>query len=542
MKKFFTLFLTCLMVLSLASCPSIFGNSENDSDYVSGEYIVAFDMNNEGMSCYSGATSVEGQENALKALGLKVEDSMIKSMYSDSNMSSMSISSDESFVDTMGSLFLVKKEDTYMDKINPDYTLNKIKKDLEEKGFKVKYVERNSIMTVSEVAVASSYNLNSKQEWNYDMIKVPQAWKVTTGSSNVKIAVVDTGIDYNHYNLKNFVDRSLSKSFLDGNSDPMDDNIHGTHVAGTIASYGNVSGVMRNAKLIALKVLGADGRGPTYGIQKAVTYAANIGVDVINMSLGGGGYLQSMQDACNYAVSKGCVVVAATGNAYKGTVDYPAKYDNVIGVGNITKNKTKAPTSQYGVGLDISAPGTNIYSTAPNNGYEYLSGTSMATPHVAGVVGLMRSANPDATVSEITNAIFNTAQPIGDMTHFGHGIIDAEACVKTVTGATVTPEDPTPSEKEFNVTAGFYKYYNYLEQQIKVLDEDGDAVVNAKVHMKVTCPNGSILSGNIYTDDNGLIVNYTNTNTYGVGSYKFTITVSKEGYNTETYYKTVVYK
>ncbi len=186
---------------------------------------------------------------------------------------------------------------------------------------------------------------------------------------------------------------------------------------------------MRNAKIVPIKVLSNSGTGSTYNIQQGIIYAADCGVDAINMSLGGGGYSQAMYDACQYAVNNNVVVVAASGNNGTGTVSYPAKYDNVIAVGSVNSNRARSSFSQYGTGLNIMAPGNQIYSTVPNNGFAYNSGTSMATPHVAGVVGLMRSANSSLSVAQIRTIISQTAQYAGPQNQYGSGIIDAGAAV-----------------------------------------------------------------------------------------------------------------
>lgn len=274
---------------------------------------------------------------------------------------------------------------------------------------------------------ASEYQLHPEQAWHYNMINAPQAWTVTEGSPNVKIAVLDTGIDYNHPNLKNFVDLSLGKSFVGGSV--MDKQKHGTHVAGTIASYGSVSGVMRNATLIPVKVLGDDGRGSNYGIQQGILYAANIDADVINMSLGGGGFSKGMNEACETATNQGVTIVAATGNNSSSSIGYPAAYDSVLAVGAVNQQKERAYFSQYGEGLDVMAPGFDIYSTIPNGGFTKLKGTSMATPHVAGVAGLIKSANGNLSPEEVKNILKQTAQPAGSSYEYGNGIVDAYAAV-----------------------------------------------------------------------------------------------------------------
>src|SRR5699024_7397187 len=152
--------------------------------------------------------------------------------------------------------------------------------------------------------------------------------------------------------------------------------------------------------LITVKVLDDSGSGSIYGIVEGILYAANEGSDVINMSLGGGGDDQSMEEAMETASSEGTIVVAASGDEGVENVSYPAAYDDAIAVGSVDSSEQRSDFSNYGPELEVVAPGENIYSTGPGNDYDTLDGTSMATPHVAGVVGLIRSADPAISVDE----------------------------------------------------------------------------------------------------------------------------------------------
>lgn len=306
-------------------------------------------------------------------------------------------------------------------------------KALEDEGLKVRHISQNEEVHAfdAEAANDTSADLHPSQAWHYEMVNAPEAWDITTGSSTVYIAVLDTGIDHNHQNLSNFVNTNLGANFVGGNS-TMDRQGHGTHVSGTVASYGSVSGVMQEATLIPVKVLGDDGSGSIYGIIEGVLHAVSVDADVINMSLGGGGYNQSFNDAVQTAADSGTIVVAASGNEYRSTISYPAAYDSVIAVGSVTSNKTRSPFSNYGDGLELMAPGSNIYSTVPNNGYSTLSGTSMASPHVAGVAGLLRAVDSSATVSEVREAMNETAESVGSSFEYGNGIVDAYAAIQYI--------------------------------------------------------------------------------------------------------------
>lgn len=283
-------------------------------------------------------------------------------------------------------------------------------------------------------------------------IDAPEAWNLTTGSSSIIVAVIDTGIDYNHSDLAanmwrnpgeiagdgidndgdGFVDDVYGWDFANNDSNPMDDNNHGTHVAGTIGAVGNngtgVVGVNWNVSLMALKFLDAAGNGFTSNAVLAINYATMMrergnNVRVLNNSWGGGGYSQPLYDAIAASRDEGILVVAAAGNGGSDGVgdnndsvpNYPSNYtlDNVIAVAATTRTDTLASYSNFGVtSVDLAAPGSSILSTTRNNGYTTMSGTSMATPHVAGVAALAWSLVPDATYQEIRSAIIAGVDPL----------------------------------------------------------------------------------------------------------------------------------
>lgn len=341
----------------------------------------------------------------------------------------------ETVIENMGYVYLVEYSTSKYD--TQEKAIEALEQKMEARGLKINQIEPNYIVYALEEVVEDSITIqmHNNQVWNYEMIKAPQAWNITSGSTSVKIAIIDTGIDYNHQSLKNYVSTSLGRNFATSNSsDFMDRNGHGTHVAGTVASYGVVSGVMRQGTLIPVKVLGDNGSGSVYNIIEGVLHAANVGADVINMSLGGGGYVQAFYNACQTAMSKGVIIVAASGNEYASSISYPAAYNGVIAVGAVDSNRTRASFSNYGTGLDLMAPGVNIYSTVPNNRYQTMSGTSMASPHVAGVAGLMRSANRNISVNNVRNILRNTAQYAGNSYYYGYGIVNAYEAVRAAAG------------------------------------------------------------------------------------------------------------
>ncbi|MCP4482092.1 MAG: PQQ-binding-like beta-propeller repeat protein [bacterium] len=268
-------------------------------------------------------------------------------------------------------------------------------------------------------------------------INALNAWDITTGSEDVIIAVVDTGVDYNHGDLvdniwvnigeipNNGIDDDGNGKIDDYNGwdfandaeNSPDTHGHGTHCAGIIGAKGNngigITGVCWNVKIMALKChSGGDFLTKTY---LAIKYAVDNGAKIISCSFGSSLYSYIVNEAIQYARSKGCVVVAAAGNSNSSSYKYPAAYDGVVAVANTDDNDKKSRYSSYGSWIDISAPGTNIYSTIPNNKYGYKTGTSMAAPMVAGLAGLLLAADPTLMELEIIARIKNYAEEIDDL-------------------------------------------------------------------------------------------------------------------------------
>ncbi len=234
-------------------------------------------------------------------------------------------------------------------------------------------------------------------------IDAPFAWQLTQGSAATKVAILDTGIDQNHEDL---AAKIVAQANFTGSKTVDDKYGHGTHVAGTAAAITNngkgVAGVGFNASLMNGKVLSDNGFGSCSGVANGITWAADNGAHVINMSLGGGG-CSAEESAVNYAWGKGVLVAAAAGNGGAETVSCPACYANSIAVAATDNSDLKASFSNYGPGVDVAAPGVDVWSSFPNHrnrmgkrNYGYGSGTSMATPHVAGAAALIWSITTDA--------------------------------------------------------------------------------------------------------------------------------------------------
>ncbi|MFM2381195.1 MAG: hypothetical protein RLZZ143_3778, partial [Cyanobacteriota bacterium] len=255
---------------------------------------------------------------------------------------------------------------------------------------------------------------------------------------NLVIGVIDTGVDYNHQDLvgniwtnpgeiandgidndgNGYIDDIRGWDFAYNDNNPSDVDGHGTHVSGTIAGKGNngvgVTGVAWNAKIMPLKFLDDTGSGSTSNAILAINYATAKGVKITNNSWGGGGYSQALYDAINAAGQAGALFIAAAGNSAQNTdtsPSYPASYNlaNIISVASTTRTDSLSSFSNYGLtSVDLGAPGSEIYSTTPNNTYATYSGTSMASPHVTGAAALLWSQNPTWTAQQVKNTLMNT--------------------------------------------------------------------------------------------------------------------------------------
>lgn len=288
--------------------------------------------------------------------------------------------------------------------------------------------------------------------WGLNRIKAPDAWSISTGIG-VQIAVLDTGVDKDHLDLSVNIKWGIS---VVGNKnsteyrDWKDRNGHGTHVIGTIAAINNnigVVGVAYNVEIYAIKVLDNAGFGTWKDAAEGIDWAMKgpdgikgtpDDADVISMSFGGFSYDEGFHNAIKAAYNAGIVLVAAAGNEGDDGVTYPAKFPEVIAVAAIDENDNVPSWSSKGQEVELSAPGVNILSTLPGNKYDSLSGTSMATPHVSGTVGLMiakiKAEGRTYTVEDIRNILRSTADDIGAPgwdSASGYGVVRADLAVSS---------------------------------------------------------------------------------------------------------------
>ncbi len=322
----------------------------------------------------------------------------------------------------------------------------------------IEYIEPNYIITLNAKRVPAPTDSQFGKQWGLvntgkngggifsqglkgEDINVARAWEMTKGSTGdaiIKIAVIDTGVDYNHPDLKaqidintaelngtagvdddqnGYVDDVYGYDFANKDGNPMDGHGHGTHCAGVIGAEHNslgIAGVMKNVKIIPIKFLSDKGSGETIDAISSIDYAIKRGVHVMSNSWGGGEKEQSLLDAITAAEAAGITFVAAAGNDSNDndkTASYPANYDvsNVISVGSFTSAGAKSGFSNYGLkSVHVTAPGSAILSTY-KGGYQNLSGTSMAAPHVSGIVGLMLSKDPGLTPAQIRERLVRTS-------------------------------------------------------------------------------------------------------------------------------------
>ena len=310
----------------------------------------------------------------------------------------------------------------------------------------INYIEPNYIYKALEIPNDPNYG----EQWNFRSINLEQAWDESKGEG-VIVAVIDTGVS----KVPDFVDTEFvpGYDFINDQENAPDDVGHGTHVAGTIAQSTNnnygVAGIAYKAKIMPLKVLGKNG-GTVADIAEAIKFAADNDADVINMSLGGGGDSAILKSAIEYASSKGVVIVGAAGNENSNSSSYPARYPQVISVSAIDIAGKKAPYSNFGAGVDISAPGGSenglviqeILTGKNEPSLVGLQGTSMASPHVAGVAALIKATGVEDPL-EVREILLKSARTVGEdpLNHYGAGQLDASAAVTLALKGQITVKD-----------------------------------------------------------------------------------------------------
>jgi thermitase len=292
----------------------------------------------------------------------------------------------------------------------------------------VRYVEPNYVLQAYSTPNDAYYGNN---QWGVRKVQADQAWPLWSPQAPTVIAIIDTGVTLSHPDLSGKLHRDgvgsiVGYDFVNNDSDPADDHGHGTHCAGIAAAQINngtgVSGIAgwsggpasdtSNTRIMPVKVLGSNGNGFLSAVANGIIFAADRGAKVISLSLGGTNSSTTLANAISYAWNKGCIIVAAAGNDSTSAMNYPAAYPNVISVAATNSSDALAGFSNYGSWVTVAAPGESIYSTYLNNGYAWMSGTSMATPMVAGEVALLASQAPSLTNSQLRAAVIANTDPV----------------------------------------------------------------------------------------------------------------------------------
>lgn len=300
----------------------------------------------------------------------------------------------------------------------------------------IAYVEEDKLVSYAEPATSSAEYADA---WGVQHIGADAAVKSGIRGSGIKVAVLDTGIDYNHPDLKD--NYKGGYNFAYDNDDPYDDSRqgHGTHIAGIIAARDNgtgVVGVAPDASLYAVKVLNGGLLGSTSDILAGIEWAISNGMHVINMSFGipsdPANYSRAVEEACQRAFDAGIILIAAAGNANQQRIDYTAAFSSVVAVSATTREDTRAAISNYGEKIELCAPGDGITSTIPGGGYGTLNGSSQASAHVAGVAALMLSVRKEpvtaAAADNLRQQLISTARDLGESgrdIYFGYGLVQA---------------------------------------------------------------------------------------------------------------------
>lgn len=409
-------------------------------------------------------------------------------------------------------------------------------------------------------------------QWHYPLIHLPEAWEISRGSQDVKIAVIDTGVIVDHPDLAGRIsadsydfisdpDRAMDGDGIDSDpNDPGDDtqgssSFHGTHVAGTIAAATDndtgVAGAAWNCRMMAIRTIGKGGSGTTYDILQGVRYAAGFEndagrtpdepADIINLSIGGGSFSQIEQDILARAREAGVIIIAAAGNSAENAPSYPAAYDGVISVSAVDINANPAPYSNFGPTIDVAAPGGDFSADLNGDGYvdgvlstggdisagdvqnvyTFFQGTSMAAPHMAGVAALMKSVRPALSPDDLdgflqSGAIVRDLGPAGRDERYGFGLIDASRAVRAALDGSV----PTV----LNVSPGSVSLGSTLSSTTLSAAQVGP---------------GDLSLTQVTTDEKWLKVSPAETDENGLGTY--TLFADREGLSDGAYNGTITF-
>ena len=424
-----TVFVTVISAFVLFTQNQV--SAEGESDFVAGEILVKF----------KDSASPNEVSETHKKLGGRVKETI-----PGINVQVIDVGGKR-----LGEAVSAYARNSRVEYVEPNYIASALVNDTEfERQWGLNNTGQQTCNTTGDICVEGASDAD---------VDAPEAWIVTTGSPEVKIAILDSGIDQDHPDLMDKVE--LNVEFTD--SETSNDLYgHGTHVAGIAAADTNneigVAGVGYESTLMNVKVLGDTGYGAYSWIAEGIIWAADNGADVINLSLGGPRKSTTLESAVDYAWGQGVVIVAAAGNSSNPSKTYPGYYDKCIAVAATNNNDVKASFSSYGSWVDVAAPGENVYSTFPNHpfylqtvygrsqNYDFGNGTSMSTPFVAGIAALVWAENPTLSNQDVRNKIEQTADAVvGTGSYWTWGRVNACNAVGGNCSGVVPTPTPEPS-------------------------------------------------------------------------------------------------
>jgi len=383
----------------------------------------------------------------------------------------------------------------------------------------VRFVERDIPVYALDMPAYIPDDPRYTEQWGPGAIGAEHAWMIERGESRIIIAVIDTGVDYTHPDIAgNYIHGG--RDWINDDDDPMDDHGHGTHCAGIAAAVSNntlgIAGISQSC-IMAEKALDAQGSGTGSLTAAAIRHAADNGANIISMSLGATEQSRIIEEACQYAWERGCILVAAAGNSGTGRVYYPAAYDTVIAAGSVGRTGLRSSFSNYGAGLELVAPGEAILSTAPGSTYTTKSGTSMGCPHISGVAALIFSRYPGMSNQEVRARLAETADDFGAPGRdilYGYGQVNAFAALGG--GEVISPAIEADTE---TVTRGeditlTLTGEGYREYQISIDDAGMSPVIVPDRH-----------GGRVIMPESGVVRARYATN-FSTDARPFTITVT----------------
>lgn len=442
------LFILVIFMLTVSGCSFInISNSTTSTGLITGELVIKHNY---------PASSLDNREYLIPTAGSTVTSSPLISMQQEAR-DLIIVFKEEISADRIELIF----NDYNFNKIDenpslnayliqaPDYSLGEVL-NLASQIPEIKYLEPNHQVTALNDSIHTPLDPEFNKQWNLALLRLPQTWDTISSSNKIRVAVLDTGVDLNHPDLRTNLDTSNAYNFVANNWNINDNHPqgHGTHISGIIGAQRNnlgIAGILENVEILPIKVLEASGGGSFWNIGQGLLYAAGIEVegkpynpqpvDIINLSLGGtvdaevGEYLH---DIIKQVADKEIIMVAASGNRNQDSLLYPAAYPEVLSAGSVSLNNdnppTRSSTSNYGVNLDFVVPGHQIYSTIPGGGYDYRSGTSMAAPHLTGIIGLLLAQNNLLEFEEIKERLQRTSLKVEG--HYfgaetGYGLINS---------------------------------------------------------------------------------------------------------------------